>query len=100
MPFFIKTEKFTKEAKDLSDDIRKEYLNQHKSWIKSLKQSGENILSGYLTNKEREPGGGGLLVIEAKSFEEAKKIIEEDHMIKNNLVRWNLQEWVIVSDYL
>ena len=36
------------------------------------------------------PGGGGLLIFEAKDYLTAK-IIENDPMIKNNLVIWDLQ---------
>ena len=40
------------------------------------------------------PGGGGLLILEAKDYLTAKKIIENDPMIKNDLVNWDLQEWI------
>ncbi len=100
MPIFIKNEKFTKAAKALSSETRKEYLNQHRSWVQSLKHSGRNIASGYLVSKKKKPGGGGLLVIEANTFEEAKIIIEKDPMIKNNLVTWEIQEWIPVSGVL
>ncbi len=100
MPFFIKTEQFNKNATCLSPEKRNVYLAQHKSWINALQLSGKKIKSGYLANKEKEPGGGGLLVIEANNFEEAKLIIEEDPMIKNNLVSWKLQEWIPVTGNL
>jgi len=44
------------------------------------------------------PGGGGLLILEAKDYLTAKKIIENDPMIKHNLVIWNLQEWISIDE--
>ena len=55
-----------------------------------------NISSGYLINQNHEPGGGGMLIIEANCFEEAKNLITQDPMIKNQLVKWNLHEWIPV----
>ncbi len=97
MPFFVKTERFTNASIELSQAKRKSYLNQHKYWVQSLKKLGHNIYSGYLVNQQKEPGGGGLLIIEATNFEEAKLIIEKDPMIKNKLVTWQLQEWIPVA---
>ncbi len=94
MPFFIKTEKFTKETQALPPKKRAEYLFQHKIWVKSLKDSGQRISSGYLANNEAQPGGGGLLLIEANSYEEAKGILEQDPMIINKLVNWEINQWV------
>ena len=97
MPFFIKTEKFNKETMCLASEARKEYLSEHKDWIAKLKKSGKNIYSGYLVNTERKPGGGGVLIVESESFEEAKSLIVEDPMIKNNLVNWDIHELISVD---
>ncbi len=96
MPFFIKTEKFTDNTKKLSNEERKLFLLMHKNWVESLIQSGELIISGYLTNEQRIPGGGGLLIIEAKNYLAAKHIILNDPMIINKLVKWELHEWIPV----
>ncbi len=48
MPFFIKTEKFTKETMSLGLEVRKEYLGEHKDWIQKLKKSGKNIQGSIL----------------------------------------------------
>ena len=69
----------------------------HKEWVNSISKSGRHIYSGYLTNEKKIPGGGGLLIIEAKDYSTAKKIIEEDPMIKNKLVIWELQEWISIN---
>ena len=96
MPFFIKTEKFTDNTKRLSNEERKVFLLMHKHWVENLIQSGEFILSGYLIDEQQIPGGGGVLIIEAKNYLAAKNIILNDPMILNKLVKWDLHEWIPV----
>ena len=98
MPIFIKTEKFKKETLELSNVQRKSFLTRHKKWVKGIRLSGHNIYSGYLINQNKLPGGGGLLILEAKDYLTAKKIIENDPMIKNELVIWDLQEWISIDE--
>ncbi|KGG13543.1 MULTISPECIES: YciI family protein [Prochlorococcus] len=97
MPIFIKTEKFSKKTSALSNDQLIKSLREHKDWVKTLISSGAKLSSGYLADRNRDPGGGGFLVLEATSFEEAKSLIEQDPMIKNNLVTWELHEWIPVA---
>ena len=97
MGFFVKTEKFTSSSQMLLREKRAEVINNHRNWISELQASGVFILSGYIVNKNKEPGGGGLLILEAKDYLTAKKIIENDPMIKNNLVIWDLQEWIPID---
>ena len=97
MPIFIKTEKFKKETLNLSVIKRKSFLLMHKKWVKKISQSGHNIYSGYLIDENSIPGGGGLLIFEANNYLIAKQIIENDPMIKNELVIWDLQEWISID---
>ena len=97
MPLFIKTEKFRDKTLNLSNIERKKFLLMHKEWVKDISKSGHYIHSGYLINERKIPGGGGLLIIEASDYLTAKKIIEEDPMIKNELVIWELQEWITIN---
>ena len=97
MPIFIKTEKFKDKTLKLSNSERKKFLLMHKEWVKDITKSGHCILSGYLINEKKMPGGGGLLIFEAKDFLTAKKIVENDPMIKYELVSWDLQEWVSID---
>ena len=97
MPIFIKTEIFNKKALNLSNKERKNFLLMHKEWVNNISESGDYILSGYLVNEQKMPGGGGLLIIEAKNYLTAEKIIKEDPMIKNKLVIWELQEWIPIN---
>ena len=97
MPIFIKTEKFKNKTLKLSNSERKKFLLMHKEWVKDVSRSGQYIHSGYLINEEKRPGGGGLLIFEAKDYLTAKKIIRNDPMIKHELVIWDLQEWVSIN---
>ena len=97
MPIFIKTEKFKKETLELSNSERKKFLLMHKQWVEDISKSGQYIHSGYLINEAKRPGGGGLLIFEAKDYLTAKKMIGNDPMIKNELVIWDLQEWVSID---
>ena len=69
----------------------------HNEWVKKVSQSGHNIYSGYLINENKIPGGGGLMIFEASDYLTAKKMIENDPMIKYKLVIWDLQEWVLAD---
>ena len=97
MPIFIKTETFNQKALNLSIKERKNFLLMHKEWVQNISESGDYIFSGYLMNKQKMPGGGGLLIIEAENYLTAEKIIKEDPMIKNKLVIWELQEWIPIN---
>ena len=96
MPIFVKTEIIKKEF--ITDHkLKKKFVDNHILWIKKLKKAGVNIKSGFLVNEIKEPGAGGLLIIEVKTYQEALKIIKEDPMIKNKIVDWKLSEWIDIS---
>ena len=97
MPIFIKTEKFKDETLELSKSEREKFLFMHKEWVKDISNSGHYIHSGYLINEKKMPGGGGLLILKAKNYLTAKKIIENDPMIKHNLVIWDLHQWISID---
>ncbi len=100
MSFFIKTEKFTKYTLSLIPSKRKEYINEHKLWVKSIKKTGLRIFSGYLIDKNGLPGGGGILILESINFQNAETIIKTDPMIKNKLVEWELHQYIPLSKNL
>ena len=97
MAIFIKTEKFKDKTLELSNNEKKKYLSMHKQWVQDISKSGHYIQSGYLINEKKMPGGGGLLIFEAKDYITAKKMVENDPMIKHDLVNWVLQEWISID---
>tara|TARA_Y100001968_G_scaffold300875_1_gene312696 strand:- start:3165 stop:3461 length:297 start_codon:yes stop_codon:yes gene_type:complete len=94
MPLFIKTETIREPYLKSKKIKRIEIIQEHKNWIRSLQTQGLNIKSGFLVNENQEPGGGGFLVIECDSYNMALEIVNEDPMIKNEIVDWNLYEWI------
>ena len=97
MPIFIKTERFKHTTLELSNKERGKFLLMHKEWVKNISKSGHYMHSGYLINEKKAPGGGGLLIFEARDYITAKKIIKNDPMIKHDLVIWDLQEWISID---
>ena len=97
MPWYIKTEKFNSKAINISAEKRRQFLKEHRSWVISLRESGVKVSSGYLINEHRSPGGGGLLFLQAKSYNDAHNLIKKDPMIVADLVNWKLQEWIPVE---
>ena len=96
MPIFVKTEIIKKEF--ITDKkFKKKFIDKHILWIKDLKKAGFNIKSGFLVNEIKEPGAGGLLIIEVQTYNEALNIVKEDPMIKNKIVDWKLSEWIDIS---
>ena len=73
-------------------------ISDHKKWVKNLIKKGINIQSGFLVNYQKQPGGGGLLFIESNSYSEALNVIKNDPMIVNNLVNWELYEWIDIAN--
>ena len=97
MPWFVKHETFTAETADLPLDQRRPHLEAHRAWVEQESAAGRRIRSGFLVDEQRRPGGGGLLIFEAASYAEALEWVQQDPMIKADLVRWTLQEWIPVS---
>jgi len=96
MPIFIKTELIKKEYL-IQNDIRNKIISEHIQWIKNLNKKGIDIKSGFLVDEFKKPGNGGLLIIEMNTYKDALEIIKNDPMIKNNIVKWKLNEWIDIN---
>ena len=55
---------------------------------------GVVITSGYRVDNEGKPGGGGLMFIAATNYEEALKIVQQDPLVANDCVDWELNGWI------
>lgn len=87
MPTFVKIEKGIVDKKTF--DL---YVPEHKKYVKDLIVKGHNARTGYWREY-----GGGMLLFEAKSLAEAKQIVANDPLVKNNCVIYDIHEWVIVN---
>jgi len=95
--WFVKTETFTAAAAALPVEQRRPTLEAHRRWVVEEAAAGRRLRSGYLVDRDRRPGGGGLLIFEASSYAEALAWVQHDPMIRAGLVDWQVQEWIPVS---
>ena len=88
MPTFVKIEKGIVNKK-----IFDQYVPEHKEYVQQLINQGHKAKTGYWAEL-----GGGMLLFEASCLEEAKKIVAQDPLIKNNCVSYELHQWKIVVE--
>ena len=88
MPIFVKIEQGTVDKKTFD-----KYVPAHKEYVRELIEKGHKAKTGYWGEY-----GGGMLIFEASSLEEAKEIVACDPLIKNDCVKYELHEWCIVVD--
>ena len=87
MGLFVKIEKGI-----VDKSVFDRYVEAHKEFVVDLNRRGHKARSGYWAEK-----GGGMLLFEAVSIEEAEKIVAEDPLIKNGCVSYELHEWKIAA---
>jgi uncharacterized protein YciI len=92
MPWFIKQETF----RDPYAALRP-HLAAHRAWVAELRGQGVRISSGYLVDGQDQPGGGGLLLLEADDFASAAALIHQDPMVRSGGVDWSLHRWISVA---
>lgn len=90
--WFCKTETF---KPSLPFPKIKPHLDAHSKWAEGLRASGKTcIVSGYRVDSNGKPGGGGLMFLAAKSYEEAYELVSNDPLIVNGCVDWELNGWI------
>ena len=88
MPWFVKQETFLRPYAAM-----KPHLAAHRLWVEELRAQGVVISSGYLVDGTGQPGGGGLLLLQAASYGEAEALVQRDPMVLSDGVAWRLQQW-------
>lgn len=88
MPTFVKIEKGIVNKKTFD-----QYVTAHKNYVRQLIAQGHQAKTGYWGEF-----GGGMLIFKANSLEEAKSIVEQDPLIVNHCVTYELHEWRIVVE--
>jgi uncharacterized protein YciI len=88
MPWFVKIEQ-GKVDKSLFD----QYIPAHMAYVKELIAQGHKAKTGYWKQL-----GGGMLLFEAASMDEAQTIVAGDPLVKNGCVNYQLYEWKIVVE--
>ncbi|MBP5977751.1 hypothetical protein HW132_34865 [Brasilonema sp. CT11] len=88
MPWFVKIEE-GKVEKSTFD----QYVSAHHAYVQELIAKGHKAKTGYWAQK-----GGGMMLFEAASMEEAQNIVALDPLIQNDCVNYQLYEWKIVVE--
>ena len=88
MPWFVKIEtgKIDKPTFD-------QYVPGHKAYVQELITKGHKAKTGYWGQK-----GGGMMLFEAASMDEAQAIVLADPLVQNDCVNYELFEWQIVVE--
>jgi uncharacterized protein YciI len=86
MPVFVKIEEGIVDKTTFD-----RYVPAHKAYVKELIAKGHKARTGYWAEF-----GGGMLLFEASSLEEAKKIVTQDPLVQNGCVKYQLHEWRVV----
>jgi uncharacterized protein YciI len=88
MPWFVKIEKGT-----VDKPIFDQYVPAHKAYVQELIAKGHQARSGYWGCK-----GGGMMLFEAASMDEAQAIVTQDPLVQNGCVNYELYEWRVVVE--
>jgi uncharacterized protein YciI len=88
MPWFVKIE-----AGKVDKAIFDQYVPAHKAYVQDLIAQGHKAKTGYWAVK-----GGGMMLFEAASMDEAKKIVAADPLIYNGCVNYELFEWKVIVE--
>jgi uncharacterized protein YciI len=88
MPWFVKIEEGIVDKNTFD-----RYVSAHRDYVRDLIAKGHKAKTGYWAGY-----GGGMLLFEAVSLEEARAIVAEDPLIKNGCVKYELHEWRIVVE--
>ncbi|MBE9190430.1 hypothetical protein IQ230_08670 [Gloeocapsopsis crepidinum LEGE 06123] len=88
MPWFVKIEKGIVEKPEFD-----QHIPAHKAYVKELIANGHQARSGYWAQR-----GGGMMIFQAESLEEAKAIVAKDPLIQNGCVQYKLYQWQVVVE--
>ncbi len=68
------------------------YVPAHLAFVQELIDRGCDARTGYWAQR-----GGGMLLFQADSMEEAQRIIAQDPLVQNHCVNYKLYEWNVVK---
>jgi uncharacterized protein YciI len=88
MPWFVKIEKGVVDKPRFD-----QFVSAHKAYVKKLIVKGHQAKTGYWAEF-----GGGMLMFQADSLDEARAIVAQDPLVQNGCVEYELHEWCIVVE--
>lgn len=89
MPWFAKIESGIVDKSTFD-----QYVQAHIDYVKALNRKGHHARSGYWNRR-----GGGMLLFEAESMQQAEAIVQQDPLVLNRCVTYDLYEWCLVVDH-
>jgi len=88
MPWFVKIEEGIVDKGTFD-----QYIPAHKAYVQDLIAKGHRAKTGYWAER-----GGGMLLFQAASIDEAKAIVEGDPLVKNGCVKYKFHQWCVVVE--
>ncbi len=88
MPWFVKIEEGTLEKPAFD-----RHVPAHLAYVQNLIAKGHQARTGYWAQR-----GGGMMIFQASSMEEAQAIVAEDPLVKNGCVKYKLYQWCVVGE--
>ncbi|NJL85542.1 MAG: hypothetical protein HC886_05525 [Leptolyngbyaceae cyanobacterium SM1_1_3] len=88
MPWFVKIEKGI-----VNKVIFDQSVPAHVEYVRKLINQGHEARSGYWSER-----GGGMLLFQADSLEQAIDIVQQDPLIANGCVEYELHQWCVVVE--
>jgi uncharacterized protein YciI len=88
MPWFVKIE-----AGRVHKPTFDQYVPAHTAYVQELINKGHKAKTGYWVQR-----GGGMMLFEAASMDEALAIVAADPLVQNDCVSYKLYEWQIVME--
>lgn len=88
MPWFVKIEKGIVDKATFDKSVP-----AHKAFVQNLIAKGHQAKTGYWGER-----GGGMLLFQAADLQEAQSIVDQDPLIQNGCVVYELHEWRVVVE--
>jgi len=88
MPWFVKIEEGIVDRPTFD-----QHVAAHKAYVRDLIAKGHQARSGYWGCY-----GGGMLLFQAASMDEASAIVAQDPLVQNGCVAYKLYEWRVVVE--
>lgn len=88
MPWFVKIEEGI-----IDKSTFDKYVPDHKAYVQDLIAKGHQARSGYWAKL-----GGGMMLFQAASMDEAQAIVAQDPLVQNDCVKYVLHEWRVVVE--
>ncbi len=88
MVWFVKIERGI-----VNKAIFDQFIPAHVAYVNDLIAKGYQAKTGYWAER-----GGGMLLFQASSLDEAEAIVKADPLIQNGCVDYELHEWCVVVE--